>query len=918
MSIYSRSTHSARVGLLAALALAATFVAAAQTAVPKVTGDARVDKLLSQMTIEEKMALIRGASEDPATNQGQAGYLTGVPRLGIPPLRMSDGPPGILTRNPSQAETATMGLAATFSKADAVANGQVIAREAKSLGIDVVLQPFINIDRDITFARGYNTYGEDPVLTGEIGAALIHGVQGQDVMAMAKHYVAYDTDGGNVFVNQQALHEIYVAPFIDAANAKVSSIMCSYNKVNGIAACGNPDTLIKILRDQVGFQGFVTSDWGAVHAADFINNGLDMEMPGPGPKDSPMSAMIFSFFTTEKPVPAPPPVFNTALMAGFFGKPLPEEPKPKPFDMGSFGTARDAHTNFWNLRQEGKLSDATITRAAGYVLYQMDQFGYLDHPTPGQAGPKHPPVHAIEANAKVIEKTGEDAAVLLKNEGSILPLKADDLSSVAMIGPGAGQTVAIGTAGERSIGFPWRQIGTLQAMRKLDPAAKITYAVADDMTGKPIPAALWANADGKPGLQRTMTAGGKDGSKSTDATLDFTKANGKAFPANTDVAWDGTLDVPSTGTYWVYFQLLGAAGSLKIDGNYVAGANGMRGGVHGDTVIGGKDGLMPTTDGLDNVRVALDLTAGKHNVSATIMGDTSNHPEQVRLNWMTPSERETDHAAAIAAAKAAKVAVVFAWTRGHPDFALPGDQDKLIEEVAAVNPNTVVVLNVSQPVALPWLGHVKAVLQMWWPGDEGGWSTANLLLGKSSPAGRLPFTWASKLTDYPATDPAHPERTAKGVDGKTTFSEGIFVGYRWFDEQKIAPLFPFGYGLSYAHFAYSGLKVAPAADGGLAVSFTLKNTGSVASDEVAQVYLGKPQSSAALQAGDFAEHTFVAFDRVSLAAGESRAVTITVPAHRLQFWSTSANLWTTATGERPVLVGGSSRNLPLEAMAHIR
>ena len=303
MSLTSRWQRAARHSLLLA-ALTASFAAPllAQS-VPVVTGDARVDKLLSQMTLDEKMALIRGASEDPATNQGQAGYLTGVPRLHIPPLRFSDGPPGILTRYPSQAETATMGLAATFSHADAVANGQVVAREAKALGIDVVLQPFINIDRDITFARGYNTYGEDPVLTGDTAAAFIRGVQGEDVMAQAKHYVAYDTDGGNVWVGQQALHEIYVSPFIDAVRVGVSSIMCSYNKVNGIAACGNPNTLVTILRDQVGFKGFVTSDWGAVHAPDFINPGLDMEMPGPGPKGSPMGAMIFSFFTTDKPVP---------------------------------------------------------------------------------------------------------------------------------------------------------------------------------------------------------------------------------------------------------------------------------------------------------------------------------------------------------------------------------------------------------------------------------------------------------------------------------------------------------------------------------------------------------------------------------------------------------------------------------------
>ena len=897
--------------LLPEVAVAQVPVVAAQAqSVPVVTGDARVDQLLSQMTFDEKMALIRGASEDPATNQGQAGYIAGVPRLHIPPLRFSDGPPGILTRYPSQAETATMGLAATFSVGDARANGQVVAREARALGIDVVLQPFINIDRDITFARGYNTYGEDPVLTGDIAASFIRGVQGEDVMAQAKHYVAYDTDGGNVWVGQQALHEIYVSPFIDAVRANVSSIMCSYNKVNGISACGNPNTLITILRDEAGFKGFVTSDWGAVHSPDFINNGLTMEMPGPGPKGSPLGSMIFSYFTTNKPEPPKPLKFNTAMLAGFFGRPLPEEPPLKPFDAGTFGSVHDPHVNFWNLRQEGKLSDATVTRAAGYVLYEMDRFGYLDHPTPGELAPKDPPVHAVEANAGVIRKTSDDAAVLLKNDGSILPLKPADLASVAMIGPGAGQVVAIGTAGERSIGFPWRQVGPVQAMRTLDPSARITYAVADDMTGSPIPATLWTTG-GKPGVTRTL----KTGNPTTDATIDFTVDNHKALPANTDATWTGTLHIAQPGSYWIYLQLLGAAGRLQIDGKDVAAANGLRGGVHGDTVLAGKDGLMPTTDGLDNVRVALDLTSGDHPVTLTVTGDTSNHPEQVRLNRMTPEARQANHAAAIAAAKAAKVAVVFAWTRGHPDFALPGDQDKLIEEVAAVNPNTVVVLNVSQPVALPWLSQVKAVLQMWWPGDEGGWSTADVLLGRVSPAGRLPFTWASRLTDYAATDPSHPERTAKGIDGKTTFSEGIYVGYRWFDKQQIAPLFPFGYGLSYTRFAYSGLNVTPAADGGLTVSFTLKNTGSVASDEVPQVYLGQPQQP---QSGEFAIHTLVAFDRVHLAPGASRTVTIAVPARRLDYWSESANRWTRATGPRPVLVGSSSRNLPLETMAVIR
>jgi beta-glucosidase len=891
-------------GILFAILTACATKDAAQGAPPVMTGNARVDKLLSEMTLKEKMALIRGDSEPSATNQGQAGYLPGAPRLGIPPIRMSDGPPGVLTRQPSQAETATMGLAATFSVKDAEDNGIVIGREAKSLGIDVVLEPFINIDRDITFGRGYNTYGEDPVLTGLMGAGLIRGVQGQGVMAQAKHYVAYDTDASNVFVDPQTLREIYVAPFVDAVNAGVSSIMCSYNKLNGTYACGNQGALIDILRKELAFKGFVTSDWGATHAPSFINNGLDMEMPGPGPKDSPMYGFFFSYFTTEKPQPPPSGKPDSSMFEGFFST-IPEEPKAKPFDFGAM-VGHDPRVNFWNLMQSGELKEETITRAAGHVLYEMDKFGYLDHPPDHQIHP-----HATEENARIIQKTAEDAAVLMKNEGGILPLKAADLASLVMIGPGAGQVVAIGTAGERSVGFPWRQVGPYDAMKKFAPDAKITLAVDDDMTGAAIPASALSH-DGKPGLLRTD----KSGATQVDSILDFTKKSGSPLAANAEAKWAGTLTVPSAGSYWIYLQLLGAAGSVSIDGKRVAGANGMRGGVHGDTVLGGKDGLMATTDGLDNLRVAVDFAAGAHTLAATVEGDTSNEPEQIRLAWMTPEQRKADHEAAIAAARAAKTAVVIMWTRGKPDFGLPGDQDKLVEEVAAVNPNTIVVLNVSQPIALPWLDRVKAVLQMWWPGDEGGWATANILLGKTNPAGRLPFTWGKRLEDYPATDPAHPERSADGVNQATTFSEGVNVGYRWFDKQKIAPQFPFGFGLSYTKFAYSELKVVPASDGGLDVRFEVKNTGGVAGDEVPQVYLGAPEQRP--KGADFPVHALAAFERIHLDAGQSQAVSVHVPLRRLECWSSAEGKWIKATGAREVLVGGSSRDLPLSAKTTIQ
>src|SRR5215472_9900102 len=198
---------------LFALAAAAISLTTAAQSVPVVTGDARVDKLLSQMTLEEKLTLIHGTHEDPKVYQGQAGYLAGIPRLQVPGLRFADGPPGVLTRHPSQGETATMGVAATFSLKDAEDNGIVIGREERALGIDVSLQPFVHIDRDLEFGRGYNTFGEDPFLSSEMGVAQVKGIQSQHVMAQIKHYVGYDSNGTSTWIDDQTLHEIYVAPF---------------------------------------------------------------------------------------------------------------------------------------------------------------------------------------------------------------------------------------------------------------------------------------------------------------------------------------------------------------------------------------------------------------------------------------------------------------------------------------------------------------------------------------------------------------------------------------------------------------------------------------------------------------------------------------------------------------------------------
>jgi beta-glucosidase len=879
----------------ATYALGATFVLA-QT-VPVVTGDARVDKLLSQMTLEEKMTLIHGTKEDPAVYQGQAGYLAGIPRLGIPGLRFADGPPGVLTRHPSQGETATMGVAATFSVKDAEDNGIVIGREDRALGIDVSLQPFVNIDRDLEFGRGYNTFGEDPFLTSQMGVAEVKGIQSQHVMAQIKHYVGYDSDGGSTYIDDQTLHEVYVAPFDAAIKAGVSSIMCSYNKLNGTFACGNKDSLTTILRDQIGFKGFVTSDWGAVHAVNFINAGLDMEMPGGQP--GPMGSFIPSFFDS---LPPPPPLKMDPKAAAemneaMFGGHIPEEPAPVREGMGDFGVKLNP-AKMPDALKDGSVNEAAITRAAGRVLYEIVKFGYMDGLSKHEVT-----AQAIDANAKIIEKTGEDAAVLLKNEGGILPLKSADLSSVVLIGPTAGQIDSIGINGERSVGLPSRQVGPLTAMKKISGDSDIGFAVDNDMTGTPIPASALSH-DGQPGLERTGS-----GSSQTDAQLNFTVKDHNALPANSVVTWKGTLTVPAAGNYWLYLQALGTNARIVLDGKRLAATGAFQGGVHGDILQANQDNVIPTTDGLDNVRRAVDLTAGPHAVEVSTGLDTSEAPVQVRLSWYTPEQRKADHEAAINAARHAKVAVVFLWTRLEPVFGLPGEQNKLVEEIAAVNPNTVVVLNTSQPIALPWVDKVKAVLEMWWPGDEGGWSTANLLLGKTSPAGRLPVTWGKSLEDYPATNPKYPERSKKGVDGKITYSEGVNVGYRWFDKENVQPLFAFGHGLSYTTFTYSDLKVAKSSDGGLNVTVTIKNTGNTASDEVPQVYLGAPSE---IPAGvQFPVRALVAFDRIHLASGESKPVQLHVASRQLQYWSTADAKWKEAAGKREVSLGASSRDLRL-------
>lgn len=884
-----------RPSMLTAAVVCASLAGAAMASQAEVRPEAdtaRVDALLKKMTLDEKFNLIRGVTEDDSTNQGQAGYLPGVARLGVPALRLADGPPGILTRKASIIPTSTMGLAATFSKQDAYDNGAVIGEEAKRLGIDVALEPFINMFRDSGFRRGWNTYGEDPLLTGSMGAEVIKGIQGQGVMAQAKHLVGYDMTGYDTRIPEQALREVYLAPFQDAIDAGVASIMCSYNKLNGEFACGNEQLLEQVLRGQMGFKGFITSDWGGVHSAQYVKKGMDMEMPGRIDEKHPFWDIMRSYYdNTEQQQPA----LHTSMgsMKKVFARPMPEEwmvgQRPNVL-LGQFPNDEKPSNLFEALRDK-TVQEQDIDKAARRVLGQIERFGMLDK---GSHQPQSTPM--VAGLSQIVRRTSEHSAVLLKNQDNVLPLSKEDLKGLAMIGPGALQPVALGVSAEHAIGVPALQVGPANALRALEPTAKVSVAVANDMTGVAIPA-QFVSFEGKPGWVR-------EGLAPRDNQLAFTQAN--ALPANTLPAWKTNLTIEQEGDYNLNLQMLGAGAVLKVDGKVIGESSSLKNALHGDVVHPGQDALMPSTDGLNNVRRMVKLSRGEHLIEVSTYNDTSGEPVQVRLAWVTPAMREANRAQALAAARSAKKVVFFAWARTDPQFGLPGDQDALIAEIAAINPNVVVVLNTSTPVAMPWLDKVKGLVQMWWTGDEGGPATANILTGRSNPAGRLPFTWAHSLQDYPATDPRYPER-GQQLDGVVTYTEGVNIGYRWFESQQKTPLFAFGYGLSYSRFDYRALQTHRLANGDLKVDFKLTNIGRVAGDEVPQLYLGAP--SQPVEGAEFAPQTLVGFDRVSLKAGETKTVSIVVPLRKLQYWAVNNQTWELPKGERTLKLASASDNV---------
>ena len=314
-------------------------------------------------------------------------------------------------------------------------------------------------------------------------------------------------------------------------------------------------------------------------------------------------------------------------------------------------------------------------------------------------------------------------------------------------------------------------------------------------------------------------------------------------------------------------------------------------------VIGADASTSPQTDGGGSAGV---------NSSGTVTPLQGIQAAAPSGTTVTYNNGSSDSSAASAAA-AASVAVVFA-NLGESEGSdltsidLGTTQDNLITSVAAANPNTIVVLNTGSAVTMPWLSSVKGVLEAWYPGQEDGTAIASVLYGSYDPSGHLTVTFPTSLSQVPASTTAQ----WPGTGGTVQYSEGIDVGYRWYDSKGQTPLFPFGYGLSYTNFSFSNLNVGPLTAGGTAtVTATVTNTGSRSGADVAQLYVTDPSASGQppLQ--------LEGFQRVNLAAGASTTVTFPLTQQNLQYWNSSSNAWATSTGNYTVSVGDSSASLPL-------
>ncbi len=819
-----------------------------------------VENLLAQLTLREKISLLSG--RDTWSTMPIERELDGA-KGGIPALVMTDGPHGVRTNQPDASravcDTTTafptgVSMASTWDTELIEAVGRALGEETLATGCDILLGPCVNIVRTPIAGRNFEAYAEDPYLAGRIGVAYVKGVQSSGAGTSLKHYAANNQEieryRGSSEVDERTLREIYLPHFeMVVKEAQPWTVMCSYNRINGVYASQNDYLLNEILRGEWGFEGIVVSDWTANHTTtESVKGGLDLEMPGP---------------------------------ARWYGDLLAEA------------------VRVWQVEEE------TIDTAARRILRMIVRSGKLD-------GKQAKASYNTPAHQTLARRVAEEAIVLLKNKGGILPLDPAQMHTLAIIGPAA-ENIAVSGGGSAEVEPPYR-VTPLAALRKeLGDKIEVRYEQgADNWTDLPVlsPAFVTPTSGGKVvtgkggGLYGEYFAGqGFDGPalmQRVDPRLRyhwFSAGPAAGIGSSFSARWTGRLEVPAASRYTFQIRNTGTA-RLYLDGKLILEST------------GSKD---PPDPGF-HAEVLCDLEQGRpYDLRLELTSPPDQPGTGISLAFGATPAVDDRLERAVALAKEAEVVVVFvgdtdSWeTEGtdRPHLRLPAGQDELVSAVAAANPNTVVVLNCGAPVEMPWLEQVAGLVQMYYPGLEGGAAVMEVLTGKVNPSGKLTVTYPRRFEDTPSFTnlSIHEARQVR-------YGEGIFTGYRYYDTAKVAPLFPFGYGLSYTSFAYAALRAPARVKPGesFSASVEVTNTGKRAGKEVVQLYVRDAACSVPRPVKELK-----GFAKLDLQPGETKTATFTLDPRALSFYDPLKKTWVAEEGEFEILVGASAADIRARA-----
>jgi beta-glucosidase len=818
-----------------ALSVCAQEVALAQNIAPAPADiESRVDSILGKMTLDEKIDLISGVDSF---------YIRGIPRLGVPRLKMADGPIGVRNYGPATTMAGGIALAATWDPELAVRVGTELGRDARAKGVHFLLGPGVNIYRAPMNGRNFEYLGEDPFLASRIAVGYIDGVQSQGVSATIKHFMGnnseFDRHNTDDTIDERTMRELYL-PVFEAAvkEAHVGAVMDSYNLTNGAHMTQNPILDTDILKKEWGFQGVLMSDWDATYdGVAAANAGLDLEMP---------SGKFMNRQTLEPAL------------------------------------------------QQGLISEATIDDKVRRILRDAVRFGWLDRDQLDLSIPRY-----NQQGREVALQGARESMVLLKNDGSLLPLNKATIHSVAVIGPDAYPGVPVGGGSARV--EPFHAIGFLEGISNyLGPNVKVFSARGVPTVAELADATQFSTTAGgsEPGLNAEYFSSAEPAGSAAvarvDAHVNFGVGSNMRLAANTlSTRWTGYFTPASAGSHDLVVQSTGEDGGfyrLYVD----------------DALV--LDHWKLSAAKLNYV--ALDLTAAPHKIVLEQRGRSGWLGGEFRLGIVARGDYVEAEAKQLAAS--ADVVVVAAGFDPESEsegsdrtFGLPPGQDELIQAMAAANKNTIVVVTSGGGVDMrAWLDRVPALIEAWYPGQEGGTALAEILFGDVDPSGRLPITFDHSWEESPVHDSYYP---AEGTT-RVAYSEGVFSGYRGYDHAGRKPLFPFGYGLSYTTFSFSHLAVTPSSstDGHCEVSFDVTNTGAREGAEVAEVYVGDTHASVPRP-----PKQLEGFAKVDLQPNETRRVTVSLNRRSLSYYDVAGKTWRADPGEFQVLVGSSSDQIEL-------